>query len=285
MSDLKGKVAIVTGAASKYSMGRACVMQLASEGADIVVVDKFSVPPIVRAEDSDWRGMPQIIKDVEAIGGKAIAVEADMGVAADIDKVIDTTMKEFGKIDILVHCAGVRGPNAAIVDLPLEKWQMLIDVNLTGVFLLCKGVGNAMLKDPNGTAGKKVVLFASQAGVEAMPHGVGYCAAKHGVIGITKVLALELADYGINVNCISPMAFDTNFRDAAKIEQAAALGISIEESMKKDVSSDAKGHGPVIPIGRHGRPEDAAKCVSFLVSEGASYITGQNILMNGGYRV
>ncbi len=283
---MKKRIALVTGVAAKHSMGREVAMQLAREGNDIVLVDKFMIPPTLRPEDKDWGGMPAIVKDIEALGCQALAVEADLGVPEDVKRAVAAAVDKFGKIDILVNCAGMRGPNAAIMELPYEKWQALIAANLTGVFLLCQEVGKVMISDPDGTAGKSVVLFSSQAGVEAMFHGVGYCAAKHGVLGITKVFALELAEYGITVNAISPMAFDTNFRDAAKIEQAEALGISVEESMKRDVAADAKGGGaPVIPIGRHGTPHDAAMCVSYLVSEGAAYITGQNILMNGGYRV
>lgn len=274
------KIALVTGVAAKHSMGRACAMQLAKEGCNVVLVDKFMVPPTIREEDKDWQGMHQIIKDIEALGQKAVAVEADLGSTADCLKVVNEAVAAFGDIDYFVNCAGYRGPSASVLEYTQEMFETVMDINLTGVFALTQAVAKVMVKNP---AGKKIVLFASQAGIENMPRGIAYSTSKHAVIGLMRCFAYELAEYGINVNAISPMAFDTNFRDSAKVQQAQEQGISVAESMKKDVALGKQG-GPIIPIGRHGTPQDAAEMVSFLCSEKSSYVTAQNILMNGGHR-
>lgn len=274
------KIALVTGVAAKHSMGRACAMQLAKEGCDVALVDKFMIPPTIREEDKDWQGMKQIAADIEALGQKAIAIEADLGNVEDCLKVVDETVAAFGDIDYFINCAGYRGPGASVLDYTQKDFEMVMDINLTGVFTMTQAVAKVMVKNPKG---KKIVLFASQAGIENMPRGIAYSTSKHAVIGLMRCFAFELAEYGINVNAISPMAFDTNFRDSAKVQQAQEMGISLKESMKKDVAMGKQG-GPVIPIGRHGTPQDAAEMVSFLCSEKSSYISAQNFLMNGGMR-
>ncbi|MBQ6622266.1 MAG: SDR family oxidoreductase [Mogibacterium sp.] len=256
-------------------------MKLAENGCDVALVDKFMIPPTIRPEDKDWRGMLQIKEDIEALGQKAIAIEADLGVDADCLKIVDETVAAFGDIDYFVNCAGFRGPMKDLLEYPIEKYRQVMDININGVFVLSQAVAKVMVKNP---AGKKIVLFASQGGTEPAFKMSAYGISKAAAIALGRSLALELAPYGINVNSISPMAFDTNFRDAAKIQQAEEQGISIEESMKKDVAL-GKGGGPVIPIGRHGTPEDAANMVLFLISEASSYVTGQNILMNGGHKM
>jgi 3-oxoacyl-[acyl-carrier protein] reductase/meso-butanediol dehydrogenase/(S,S)-butanediol dehydrogenase/diacetyl reductase len=279
VSNLKGKIALVTGAATHKSMGRAIALQLATEGADVVVADKFAVPKILRAEDANWRGLHSVVQEIEALGAKGLAVEADVGSSKDVDALVAKTLEKFGKIDILVHCVGVRGPvPVPVIELDEETWRMLIDVNLHGSFLVGKAVAKAML--PNGE-GKKIVFIGSGAGIEAFAGAAGYCAAKHGLMGLMKCMAIELAPHKINVNAVLPVAFDTNFRDEQMSKEAKEKGISVDEVIK----NQPQGPAGAIPIGRLGTPEDAAGAVSYLVSDKSSFASGASILLAGGLAI
>lgn len=284
MSGLEGKVALVTGAAAKRSMGRAIALQLAKEGAHVAVADKLAAPPSIWPGDEGWTGLTAVVDEIEGWGSKGLALTADVSSAADVQAMVDRTAAEFGTIDILVHCVGVRGPvPVPVVDLDEATWRMLLDVNLTGAFLVARAAARAMLADPAGTAGKKIILVSSMAGVSPYPGGAGYGASKHGVLGLMKALARELAPYKINVNAVNPGAFETNFRDESLLKQAQDRGMSVEESLKNPPTGPTGSAGPPpIPLGRLGTPQDIADLVSFLVSERASYITGEDINLSGG---
>ena len=281
MSSLEGKVALVTGAAAKRSMGRAIAVQLAKDGADVVVSDRFAVPETIWAEDQDWQGLEAVVEEIRALGRKGVALNCDVSKSADVDALVAWALEECGKIDILVHCVGVRGPvPVPVVDLDEATWRMLLDVNLTGAFLVAKAVANAMIPDGEG---RKIVFISSMAGVGPYPGGAGYCASKHGLLGLMKTLARELAPHKINVNAINPGGFDTNFRDDSVAKQAAERGMSVEESVKAGTTGPTGQAGPPpIPLGRLGTPQDIADLVSFLVSDGAKYITGEDINLSGG---
>lgn len=275
MNSLSGKVALVTGAGSKKGMGRAVAVQLAAEGSDVVIVDKFTAPKSIWPGDEGWRGLDAVVEEIEAHGREALALVADISVSEDVDRIVAKTLERFGKIDILAHCVGVRGPAPVpVVELDEKTWRMLLDINLTGAFLVSKAVAKTMI--PNGE-GKKIVLISSLAGRQAFPGGAGYCAAKHGVIGLVKSLAAELARYKINVNAVNPGAIDTNFRDDAVVDQAKKLGISVAESVKVQ-----PGSPPPRMFERLGTPQEVADLVSFLVSDRSTYITGEDINITGG---
>ena len=281
MSELAGKVALVTGAAAKKSMGRAIAVQLAKDGADVVVADKFAVPKSIWADEADWQGLESVVEEIRAVGRKGIAMTCDVSQAADVEAMVAWALEECGKIDILVHCVGVRGPvPVPVVDLDEATWRMLIDINLTGAFLVSKAVAKHMIADP---AGQKIVLVSSMAGVGPYPGGAGYAASKHGLLGLMKTLARELAPYKINVNAINPGGFDTNFRDDSVAKQAEQRGMTVEESLKAGTTGPSGQAGPPpIPLGRLGTPQDIADLVSFLVSDRAKYITGEDVNLSGG---
>ncbi len=281
MSGLTGKVALVTGAAAKRSMGRAIAVQLAKDGADVVVADKFAVPKTIWAEDQGWQGLDDVVAEIRALGRKGVPLTCDVSKSADVEALVAWALEECGKIDILVHCVGIRGPvPVPVVDLDEETWGMLLDINLTGAFLVCKEVAKTMIPNPEG---KKIVLVSSMAGVGPYPGGAGYAASKHGLLGLMKTLAMELAPYKINVNAINPGGFDTNFRDDSVARQAAERGVSVEESLKAGTTGPTGQAGPPpIPLGRLGTPQDIADLVSFLVSDRAKYITGEDINLSGG---
>jgi NAD(P)-dependent dehydrogenase (short-subunit alcohol dehydrogenase family) len=234
-------------------MGRAIAAQLGREGAHVVAADRESAPKSIWPGDEEWAGLAAVVGEIEGWGGRGLAVTADVSVAADVEAMVARTVDEFGKLDILVHCVGVRGPvPVPVVDLDEATWRMLLDVNLTGAFLTAKASAKAMLADPAGAAGKKIIL-------------------------------VSLAPYKINVNAINPGAFETNFRDDSLLKQAKDRGLTVEESLRNPPAGPTGQAGPPpIPLGRLGTPHDIADLVSFLVSDRASYITGEDINLSGG---
>jgi NAD(P)-dependent dehydrogenase (short-subunit alcohol dehydrogenase family) len=276
LSILNGKVAMVTGAASKRGMGHAVAVRLAREGADVVVLDKFAAPKSIWPGDQGWGGLDEVVKEVKAQGREALAVVADVTSSKAVDEAVAKALKKFGKIDILVHCGGIRGSmTTPIIDLSEEEWRAIIDINLTGSFLISKAVAKTMI--PNGE-GKKIVLIGSKAATQGYAGSSGYCASKHGVLGMGRTLAAELAQYKINVNIINPGGFDTNLRDQEIIKRAKAQGISVDKAVEEEL----KKPGLRVPLGRLGKPEEIADLVFFLVSEQSAYITGKTIDIDGG---
>ena len=276
MSSLQGKVAMVTGAASKRGMGHAIALRLAKEGADVIVADKFPAPKSMFPGDEGWGGLDEIVKEIEAIGKKALALTLDINDSKSIDDGMSETIKKFGKLDILVHAAAIRGPvGVDVIDLSEKDIRSIIDIDLVGAFLICKAAAKDMAARGKGG---KIVIFCSLAGTHGVPGSAAYCAAKYGTIGLTKSLALELAKYQINVNGINPGMIVTNLRDESFRKMAEAEGITWEEARRKDQGALADR----IPWGRLGTPEEAADLTYFLVSGLSNYITGEVIALGGG---
>jgi NAD(P)-dependent dehydrogenase (short-subunit alcohol dehydrogenase family) len=276
MSSLKGKVALVTGAASKRGMGRAVALRLAKEGADVAVADRFAAPKSMFPGDEGWGGLEEIVKEIRALGGEGLAVTLDINVGQEIDAAIDKILKKFGRLDILVHAAAIRGPvGVNVVDLSEKDIRSIIDIDLVGAFLICQAAAKQMIA---GGKGGKIVIFCSLAGTHGVAGSAAYAAAKWGTIGLTKSLVLELAKYKINVNGINPGMIITNLRDEAFQKMAEEQGITWEEARQKD-------QGPLasrIPWGRLGTPEEAADLAYFLCSDQSEYITGEVIALGGG---
>jgi NAD(P)-dependent dehydrogenase (short-subunit alcohol dehydrogenase family) len=276
MKSLEGKVALVTGAASKRGMGHAIAVRLAKEGADVIVADKFAAPKSMFPGDEGWGGLDDIVKETEKLGQKGLAVTVDINVAKEIDDTMDKVMKKFGRLDILVHAAAIRGPvGVNVVDLAEKDIRAIMDVDLVGSFLICKAAAKAMIA---GGKGGKIVIFCSLAGTHGVPGSAAYSAAKYGTIGLTKSLALELAGHKINVNGINPGMIVTNLRDEAFQKMAEADGTTWEEARQKDQGALKTR----IPWGRLGTPEEAADLANFLVSDQSDYITGELIALGGG---
>jgi 3-oxoacyl-[acyl-carrier protein] reductase len=277
MNMLKNKTAIVTGAASRRGMGRTVALRLASEGANVVVADKYNVAPSIRPEDKDWGGLEAVVKEIQSLGQDGIAVPTDISNPAEVDNLVAKTLAKFKNIDILVNCVGIRGPvPTPMIEISEKDWREVIDTNINGAFFLTKAVAKTMI--PNGE-GKKIVIVTSQVGIKGMAGSSAYSVSKHGAEGIIKNLALELAKYKINVNGIRPGAIDTNFRDPSLVNQAKAAGISVEEALQKDAKG---GPAAMIPLGRLGTPEDIADLAMFLVSDQSKYITGEIFTISGG---
>lgn len=240
---LRERVAIITGASR--GIGRACAFALATEGAKVVINYASSS---VAAEE--------IVTEINAAGGNAIALQADVSKSEQVDALVDNTIAKWGRIDILVNNAGITR-DTLLLRMKLEDWQAVIDLNLTGVFLCTKAVSKIMLKQKSG----RIINIASVAGLMGNPGQANYSAAKAGVIGFTKTVAKELASRGITVNAVAPGFIATDMTNELKSEEILKF----------------------IPLARYGQPEEVAGLVRFLAADSAAaYITGQVINIDGG---
>jgi NAD(P)-dependent dehydrogenase (short-subunit alcohol dehydrogenase family) len=241
------RTAIVTGGAS--GIGLAISERLAADGASVAIFDL------------NGEGAEAAAGKIEAAGGGAIGLAVDVTDRPGIEAAVGEVRARLGRPTILVNDAGMTGFDP-FLDIPVEKWELLLRVNLTGTFHCCQVVIPEMLEEGWG----RIVNISSSSihsGSARMTH---YVAAKSGVVGLTKALALEFAPRGITVNTIPP-----GFIDTPMLRGAADEGyVSIDNSIS------------TTPVGRPGRPEDIAAACAFLVSEEASYITGQIIGVNGG---
>jgi NAD(P)-dependent dehydrogenase (short-subunit alcohol dehydrogenase family) len=276
MTSLEGKVALVTGAASKRGMGHAIALRLAREGADLAVADKYAAPRSLFAGDEGWGGLDEVASEIESLGRRALAVVADISVSQEVDKVVSQAQERFGQIDILVNCVGILGTmDTPFTDFAEEDWRRILEVNLTGSFLISRAVAKCMVSKGQGG---KIVIIASLAANRGVPGNVAYCASKWGIIGLVKTMALELAGHGINVNAINPGSIVTNIRDADFAKMEKELDITFDEARERDFQKFL----PNIPMGRFGTTNEIADLALFLVSDQSSYITGEAINISGG---
>jgi len=247
---LEGKAAVVTG--SSRGIGRAIAIKLAKEGANVVVNSRKKT------------SAQEVVDEIKKMGckGKAIAVEGDVSKVETAKRLVDAAVKEFGSLDIFVNNAGVIS-YANFLDLSVKDWDALMAVDLKGVFLCSQAAARQMIKQGNGGKIINISSIAGFIGFHNLPH---YCAAKAGVIELTKQMALELASHRINVNSIGPGAIQTD--------------------MTKDIEDDPKQLKQIlarIPMGRLGQPEEIANVAAFLASDEASYVTGETIFVDGGW--
>lgn len=244
------KVAIVTGGNSPIGLGAAISRFLARDGADIAVWDR----------DIDDTG--KLIKDIEAMGRKAIACKVDVSSRANVDEAVAQVREQLGAVTILVNNAGI-SPEKDFVDITEEDWDTVFNINTRGMFFCTQAVLQDMLDAQWGRI-VNISSSSAQTGAKRMVH---YAASKGGVIGFTKALAQELAGKGITVNNVPPGSVYT----AGMQSVEARFTDGIDAWMKDNV-----------PVQRLGRPEDIANAVAFLASEASSYITGHTLSVNGG---
>ena len=244
----EGKVALVTGAAS--GIGRVSALTLAKEGAMVVVSDVTAAEGEATAH--------QIVQG----GGQAIFAKADVTKTAEVEAMVNETVKAFGRLDFALNNAGIDGVRARTAEYPEEIWNQVVNVNLTGVFLCLKYEIPVMLKHGGGA----IVNLSSVAGVTGFPGHAAYTASKHGVIGLTRTAALDYARSGIRVNAICPA-----YSRTPMVEKMIANHPDLEQKLLARV-----------PIGRLGTPEEIAQAVVYLFSDAAGFITGHSLVMDGG---
>jgi NAD(P)-dependent dehydrogenase (short-subunit alcohol dehydrogenase family) len=249
MNRLQGKIAIVTGA--YQGIGKAISLAFAEEGASVILVDQ---QPTSVAEG--------LVKQVRSLGVRALALQADITRKPEVIRFVEAVHSEFGRIDILVNNAGVTsvGP---FETLPEEAWDRVIGVNLKGVFLCCQEVGHHMIGNKSGN----IINMSSVLGMVVLPGRGAYCASKAAVSALTKVLAVEWAKHSVRVNAIAPVTTKTEF-----MEKLIAQGAFSPDDQIK-----------AIPAGRLAEPKDIAATAVFLASEESSLITGQTLVIDGGY--
>lgn len=274
---LSGKVAFVTGAAAKRGMGHAVALRLAREGADVVVSDKFEAPKSAWTGDEDWKGLEEVVREIETLGRKAMASVAGVEKAGEVEAAVKAAIDRFGKIDILVNCAGTRGPvGIPVVEGNEADWRIQFEVNALGPFIVSRAVAREMIRRKQGG---KIVHIASAAGKLPVPGSAAYAASKWAVIGFVQALAMELAPYKINVNAINPGFFATNLRDEDAVMRSREAGMSVEEFREDEYKKLIS----LVPLKRMGKVEDIANVVFFLVSDQSDYMTGQAINITGGH--
>ncbi|ESP87096.1 SDR family NAD(P)-dependent oxidoreductase [Candidatus Halobonum tyrrellensis] len=253
MNGISGKTAVVTGAGS--GIGRATAERFAAEGANVVVAD------VVEETGRET------VESIEDDGGEATFVEVDVSDTESVERMVDTAVEEYGGLDFANNNAGILTGFAGVTDIEEEQWDRLIDINLKGVWACMKAELPVMEAQGSGA----IVNTASEAGLVGMGGLASYSASKHGVVGLTKTVALEYASRGIRVNAVAPGPTDTN------IQSGMSGGSGDPSSMPFDTSAMVD-----VPMGRTAEPEEMAGVVAFLCSEDASYVTGHTLPVDGG---
>ena len=244
--DLTDKVAIVTGSAR--GIGREIALKLAEVGADVVVND------IEAAAES----LKSVVKEIKALNRQSLAITADVSSSEDVNRLIETTVKELGKIDILVNNAGVTR-DQLLMKMTDEEWDTVLNIDLKSAFLCTRAVIRHMLKQRS----ERIISIASVVGMVGNAGQANYASAKAGVIGLTKSIAKEVGSRGITVNAIAPGYIQTK----------------MTEQLNDDQRQEMLKH---IPLASLGTPRDVAEAVAFLASEEARYITGHVLNVDGG---
>lgn len=245
---LTDKVAVVTG--GTRGIGKAISLALAEAGANVVPTSRTLAD------------VQQVVGEIEKLGREALAITTDVSKSEQVERLISSTVEKFGRIDILINNAGISPYYKRSETVTDEEWDQVIDVNLKGVFLCSRAAGRVMIQQKSG----RIINVTSIGGKVALPNLVTYCASKGGIEQMTKVLAAEWARHNILVNCIAPAYTETEMtagmRENPKILEQLTGGVLLK---------------------RLAKPEEVSGAAVFLASEAASFITGQTLMVDGGW--
>ena len=269
----EGKTAVVTGAGRTGGIGLGIGARLAAEGANVVLHDLGRVGgDIAPTHGVGTAGeLERAAASIRDAGGRASAYCGDMMVEKDVAGLMDHAVSEFGGLDIVVNNAGIGYLFGPLVEMTQEKWDAVLNVNLRGVFFGIKHAARRMIEQGRGG---RIVNIASQAAKSGFAFASAYTASKHGVLGLTRSAALELAEHGITVNAICPNHITTGLGAWQNDFMSKAQGKSLDRYM-----SDMRER---IPLGRTGSVEDIASVCAFLCSDEAEYVTAEAVNVSGG---
>jgi NAD(P)-dependent dehydrogenase (short-subunit alcohol dehydrogenase family) len=248
MKRLSDRVAIVTGGGR--GIGKAVALAYAREGADVAVVARSGAE------------INKAVSELESLGRRALAVQADVSKPEDVERMVSTVLKEFGQVDILFNAAGVRAV-APSEELPFEEWQQVVTVNLSGSFLCSQAVFEPMKEAGRG----KIIMVGSMQAHSGAPFRAAYASSKTGLVGLTRGLGVEWAKYGINVNILSPGYFETDI-----ILHQIEIGQLDLEAIERRT-----------PMERIGKMEDLTGPAIFLASSESDFMCGQALVIDGGW--
>jgi NAD(P)-dependent dehydrogenase (short-subunit alcohol dehydrogenase family) len=275
MSEFEGKTVLITGCARARGMGRAIAVAFARAGADVVATDVVSGGTRNDNEEGleeirlGWKGLESLATEIEGLGRRIVTLVGDVSRAADVDRMVAEALGRFGRLDVLVNnAAAPHGADRRLLwEVPEEAWDVVLGVNLKSVYLMSRAVIPHMLIRGSG----RIINMASISGKRGTPRRGAYTASKFGVIGLTQVLAQELASHGITVNAICPGSVDTSRRESTSRRERALA--------ERDPAA------PVLtlpPTGRIAGPDDIARLAVFFASEQSDHITGQAWNVDGG---
>lgn len=270
---LSGKVAVVTGSGRIGGLGAAIARHLAKEGAVVVVSDLDMSDKVVKQCETlaSTIELVKLVEEIENAGGTASAYAADVSIWQEVESLANYAIKTYGRLDIWINNAGIGYMMKPIMELQVDEWQSVIDVNLTGCFYGIKAAAKHMIAQGEGG---RIINIASQAAKSGFPYAQAYCASKHGLVGLVRSAAIELGEHQITVNNVCPNHVTTDLGAWQNEYFSNIQGKTLEQYL-----ADMEQR---IPLGRTGKPEDTANAVAFLCSGAAAYITAESMNVSGG---